>query len=97
MKLRLQRREGYSRIITWLATNRVYGITGTDASARYASLVADFQDFGKGPLFTGEYEHIDKYGSGNTGSTNDVAVSEVMHNSTKRSTSRIFSMCFIDT
>ena len=58
----------------------------TKASARYDSPVTNpksqlgnSQDLGSGPLFTGEYEHTDKFGAGEACGTDDVAVSKVRH------------------
>ena len=87
-----------SRLVAKCPTNLVHGITGTKASARYDSLVTDFQsqlgdsqDLGRGPLFSGEYEHIDKLGAGEACGTDDVAVSEVRHAAVTNSKNSVLS------
>lgn len=102
MKLRLWK-ERQSRQVAEFAAELIHGVAGKDVAGRYDSLVVDFepqlgdsQDFGRGPLLAGEKEHTDKLGVGEACGTDDVAVSEVSRNATKKSRGRGWRCCFID-
>ena len=92
-----------SRQIAKCPTNRIHSITGTKPSTRYDSPVTDLksqlgysQDLGTWPLLTGQYEHIDKFGAGESCGTDDMAVSEVRYTAVTNSKNSVFKIAFID-
>lgn len=92
-----------SRQLAKCPTNLVHGIAGAKVTAGYDSLVTDFksqlgyaQDFGRGPLFTGQQEHTDKLGAGEACGTDDVAVSETRRAAVTNSKNSVLRITFID-